>query len=226
MDSYESVGRDAVISLCVTDDVGNEVWTHARMTWGLSDGMVALITEQKRELVTLYLTRLLFATIYAGCYNRNEGEDKKKNPVLVKEDSEETKVAIEEAMEVVEDAMRLGYLAPVASDQTPLFSSELLQEVLVGDKTLNPRVEVLSVSPDAITFKLVGDEDTSTGTTLSPTSSAALAKYVGTAITVEGGATLDAPLEKLTEGISLELNEDGTYTLTLPKDKNFFQIKL
>ncbi len=221
LNSPETVGRDAVLSLCVIDAVGNMTWTHTRVTWGLSDGMIALITEQKRELVTAYLTRLLFAAIYAGCYDKKEGTDK----VVPKSDSEEKKATMQAAMAVVEDMMRLGYVAPVESGQTALASQPLLDEVLLGAKTFNPRVEVLSVSPDAITFKLVGDEATSTEATPA-TSSATLAKYVGSAITVEGGATLDAPLTDITKEIHLELNDDGTYTLKVPTGKNFFQFKL
>ncbi len=221
LDSPETVGRDAVLSLCATDAVGNQAWTHVRLTWGWSDEIVALLKARGQELVTFYLDRLLFAALYAGCYYEKEGKENTTILLPNKDNAaweDPTEDQLKDAMVVIEDAIRLGYASKAASEQETALSYPFFRNILLnGLQVFNPRVEVLSVSPTEITFKFVGDD---------ATSSEALAQYAETsAITVEGGATLDAPLKEI-EGVTLTDNKDGTYTLTVPDGMNFFQIKL
>ncbi len=249
LDSVETVGRDTLVSLCATDAAGNQAWTHVRLTWGYSDGMIALLKNAKdpdRELMTAYLDRLLFAVLYAGCYKW--GKDSEGASILVPKSKDEittetattweiTEEKFAEAMDFVEDTIRFGY----ATEGNTL-SENLFTYMLLNADAADPRIEILNVSPGAssteITFQMSIDTASTLGTPEKPatstkpavptaaTSSATLAQYVDTtAITVEGGATLDEPLKKI-EGATLNKNDDGTYTLTLPKDKNFFQIKL
>ncbi len=215
--SPETVGRDTMLSLCATDDAGNQAWTHTRMTWGLSKGIIDLLETSNRKLVELYLDRLLVATLYAGCYELlpiGEGEaalfPTEESEANVKDPPKEEQM--EAAIGVIEDAIRLGY-----GTEGSALTSSLYVDLICGKKVLNPRVEVLGLSSKVIIFKISDDV----------TSSATLARYVDTAIIVEGGETLDAMKQLLPEEVELSYDlETGIYTLILPEDKKFFQIKL
>ncbi len=220
VESYESVGRNAVLSLRVEDACGNVDWTHTRVTWGLSDELVALAGDSLR---TVNLHKLLYSAIYAGCFEKvsEPGGD----TFALKEDGETSKATVSKAMKIVEDAVRLGFgkTSPTATEEDAAEQAaaqeRLFNALLLNDPIFNPRVEVLSVTPEAITFRLSDGVTEDAGV---------LARQVSqSAMTVEGGETLDAIKQLLPEEMTLTCDTTtGIYTLTLPTDKRFFQIKL
>ncbi len=212
LDCYESVGRDAVLSLRAEDPAGNVVWTHTRLTWGLSDKIAEIAAN--RVLATCYLDKLLFASIYTACYTSG---------FLLTYGGEDNKATVTDAMKKLEDAVALGFAEkqPNATDAT----LNKIAEAMVQDaNAFSPSIEVLSVKPNQVTFRLrlnASDDSAENYAQI-------LAQQVNASwVKVHAGETLDA-IEPLSEGFSVSCDDPttGIYTLTLADDKNFFQFEL
>ncbi len=165
-------------------------------------------------LATCYLDKFLFASIYTACYDAT---------FRLNEDGEETKATVADAMKTLEDAVALGF-AEKQPNATDAVVNALTKEMLQDATVFSPFIEVLSVEPYLITFRL----RLNASADFAEAYAQFLAQQVKASwVKVHAGETLDA-IEPLSEGFSLWCDDPttGIYKLALPEGKNFFQFEL